>query len=291
MTKFSLISDIHLNHYIQIGTQSNITTGIKQFCDRCGITEDENEFLVVAGDLSDYNVHSMAFLEYTSKIYKAVFWCHGNHDMALISSSQMKTYKNNSFLRLKELIDFSNSLPNVFYLDGQVEWNGLKILGNFGGYDFNYSNKHFGISKEVMLKHWQNWFDCNYWRMNGSNQDPLSLVIDGRYITINPLVYQGKCEAVLESFSESSDIIVTHCGPLAHDIPMRYHSKETGYFYSDYQHILNSMKDNSVYCYGHTHDTKYLLGHSHYGNIKLVCNPYGYPHEKNAASKVITVEL
>lgn len=95
------------------------------------IPEQIGEVVVVAGDISHYNLQSFWVLEYLSQHYKQVFFVLGNHDYYLISEHQCKKYNHNSINRVNELIEMITDLSNVVLLQEYepYDYNGTLFAG------------------------------------------------------------------------------------------------------------------------------------------------------------------
>lgn len=147
LTSIDYISDLHLEYQF-----SFVERKFDKYIESILPDYSDYEFLVIAGDISDYNSYSKTFLTKISKFYKHVIVVLGNHDLYLPTKTQRRKYYN-SHHRVIDLI-YDTNIPRNVHFVGQ--WNNnLKVLkseanemiafvGGFLGYPTNSkSEKYF----------------------------------------------------------------------------------------------------------------------------------------------------
>lgn len=136
--KIDYISDLHLDFYIRIKGkwQPKMVAFLTSL-----LPKEKGDVLIIAGDLSHYNVQSFFLLKFFSDIYKQLFFVLGNHDYYLVAENQEKKYHRKSIEREIELTQMISVLPNVKLLSlfeafvykgvtfaGSTSWYGLETI-------------------------------------------------------------------------------------------------------------------------------------------------------------------
>lgn len=259
--KISYVSDLHLdswNQPLKNYTQDNYLLSLLDF------ENDDSEILIIAGDISHYNMQIFNFLDFISKYYTFIIITFGNHEM----------YKMNyccSFCRLSELIDLCSEIHNVVFLTGQTfTYNNITFGGTGGWYDFSYKNptieewNHFSNDSN-QIKHNDD-FECPTW--NRWHPD----------IPFHPLIFFHSEYTKLENIINDVDVLITHIGPIVpENIPDKYKCSSTGFYYFDGSKLLQNTKKLKYWIFGHTHQS-YSIKHN---DTLIVSNPIGYMNENN----------
>lgn len=249
--KAFIISDLHTDH---INGSRTSEDKILKYLEPKLCPAD---VLIVAGDISDSARVFSRTINALCKLYPKVVYCLGNHDYTVHSVNNETSYQKAA----RAVSGITN--PNAIHLNGQSFniSNNSKIGGSMGAYDFSYSEKYFGLSFDAMLALWPSWYDGTHWNLGDKTYKDF---LNDESLKIDNLIHKDAC-----------NIMVTHIGPKAWDIPNKFHNKYTGYFYFDGQRYLDAMPSGSTWIFGHTHDQKIL----DLGNVRLLCNPLGYPGE------------
>lgn len=249
MSTIFLLSDLHIDHYL--GGDPSISA-IKKLLEPHLCPAD---IISIAGDISNYTKASAKTLKALSEMYSHVVWTIGNHDMVSHNGE-------NSFIKVNRIAESVKTVPNIHYMNGTIFEFGAAMFGGSMGYcDFSYSEKHFGLSKEIMEHKWfTSWFDARMW--NIGSKGPLDVWAE-EYSKLDDCVNAG------------CNFMVSHIGPAAINVDARFHNPYTGFFYFDGLNMLAKMPVGSVWHFGHTHD----YFNMELGNVRLMCNPFGYPDE------------
>ena len=270
-TNIDIISDLHFDYWVKSSacTKSRMEHFINHI-----LPETPSDILIIAGDIGHYNTQNIMGLQILKDTYKYICWTHGNHDLLLITKSSLKKYHKDSFKRLSKMVELSNELENVYYLDGNViDIDGITIGGASGWYDFQYGIQVHYSSIEQMHMMWSNG------------------MIDARKIfpvLFDTLKYADEQYKKLDTVVNSSpDIIVSHVGPDWGKIHPRFNDPSTGLFYFDGKELLSKLDENTTWVYGHTHDR---IEYQHHMGCHMMCNPMGYPWECRNPIKTITIE-
>ena len=259
---FYFTSDLHIDHYCD--SSKDIPQFIQKFLPRADI-------LCVAGDTSDNPKIFIDFYREVSKLYKSVFLVFGNHDLTVQHDDY---FLQNPFTETQKKLDWLKEklaeLPNVTLLDGTVATCGkIKIGGTMGFNDFSVGSALYPRTKSELKKEWQYWFDNVNWRYKNNNPD---------------LILQDELGKLSKIIQEKPDIIMTHFIPTAVGIPEKYKNEiSNAFFYFDANNFLTSMKHNSLWIAGHTHDFSKKIFSYKKGlftkKVNLLVNPIGYPME------------
>lgn len=107
--KINYLSDIHMDFHVpfqknQEKWEQHTREWIRDKIENH--TKDKQDLVAIAGDISHYNNQSYWVIDEFRKQYDFVFVTLGNHDYYLISKNQQKKYKNSSFFRTMELIEW-----------------------------------------------------------------------------------------------------------------------------------------------------------------------------------------
>ncbi|MGG0667897.1 metallophosphoesterase [Lederbergia citrisecunda] len=246
--KVSYISDLHLDfhapfHKNQIKWQRRTRNFILNLIE----TDIDREVIVIAGDISHFNMQSIWALEVFSDYYEQVFLTDGNHDNYLISKSQSNKYNNNHHNRVFELIDLTSKMKNVKFLGSFIEYE-------FKGKTFAGSNFWYPLenTNQQMFFH------------NISNDSKLISGADHESIHEQHLFEMERYECL-----GWVDVIVTHVPPISINSHYKYNSTVC------YLAPVKELKAN-----------RYIFGHCHEQSVyekagsKFYINAVGYPDEK-----------
>lgn len=269
---FDLISDIHLDFYIDVRkSEAKMRKKISEFVTSILPDESEWKVLVIAGDLGHYNHQNVFLLEELKKYYKNIVLVSGNHDYYLVSSNVQNKYKNNSMKRILEMRKNASKIEGVQYLDGQmIEIDNVKYGGVGMWYDFSYGNQFLGKSTTSLYSLWK-------YLMNDSK------LIKGLDFGIE-FNEANKEKEKLNNIIEDSDIIITHVGPDWSYIPSEYKFEDsTAFYYFDGKPYFDKIK-NKVWVYGHVHYRSDYDSH----NCRFINASLGYPSE-NKNRKIVNI--
>lgn len=242
--KIDYISDLHMDFYVKHNTNhSKWKQQTEKFLEEL-LPNELGEVLIIAGDLSHYNMQSSFVLEYFSKLYKQVLFVLGNHDYYLISDNQSRKYKHNSKNREYELTSnfFLKSSNVIPLLDFEIyEHKGVKFAGSTNWYslsdpkDRNFFNTFSNDSKLI----------------KGINIELLNKLELQNYNKLNEV-----------------DVIVTHVPPII----INSHHK-----YDRTSCYLNELKPFKAkhWIFGHCHEQNVYEKE----DVKFYVNALGYPNE------------
>jgi len=245
--KIDVTSDIHIDFWINpqsVKSTRKQTNRISSFISNL-IPKEPSDTLVIAGDIGHYNWQNLIFLEQCRVIYKDVIWVHGNHDLYLVSSQSYKTYSGDSFNRLNEMIEMSNSIAGVHYLNGNIiNINNFIIGGSSAWYDNGYGSNEWNMNEQAFITKWRNYLnDANY-----------IYVTDTDTHEIDSLAYSNNEKKILNNIVEECDLIVTHIAPDWTHTPIHYLMPESTFYSFDGRNLLSKTKPNAKWLFGHTHD-------------------------------------
>lgn len=276
------LSDIHINNWVSIY--------LPEYAQRKGIRElivkilpsSPSEILVIAGDLGHENDQTKILLEILREFYKIVLWNEGNHDLYLFTETKEK-YGFNSFNRLKEMVELSNQIENVFYLSGTKEIDG-KVFGGFPTwYDMSYGVEVCFRSPIYIKNLWKLMPCARLIYTNGKDRPKFDW-----------LKYAQDQKSKLEDGFRSCDLIFGHVSPDWSRLKSHHQDEPfSTFFHFDGRKILEEC-EGKTWIFGHTHERyDYFMNGCH-----LLCNPLGYPghggfyEERNFEGfSILTVEI
>jgi predicted phosphodiesterase len=280
--KINFVSDIHLDFWIKEKDTSTLKFNVKLEDFVFNILQPtpdcKNEILVIAGDTGHYNQQTKALLTMLKGMYKEILIVFGNHDMYLVSNSQVSKYNSKSTNRLQELQEICEELE-IYYLDGNVvEIDGVK----FGG-----TGSWYNLTTEWEKDTWNK-------VMNDSNliYDGYAVQSYGMYQSYsqpsnnwNPIKFYDKEKAKLIRIAEEKcDVFITHMGlhePLESEgMAPEYLDDEHNIFYYTNNEELLEKSGCKVHIFGHTHQS---LDFDMNG-IRMLCNPLGYKSDMTGNS-------
>lgn len=241
--KIDYISDLHSDFHVKhSGNYDKWEVKTHSFLESL-LPDNKGKVLIIAGDLSHYNIQSKWCLEFFSKQYDKVFFVLGNHDYYLVSNGQREKYKNNSKSREFELMSMIPHLQNVSMLFDYVvyEYEGIRFAGSTNWYPLTEY-------KDIQFFH------------NMSN--------DSRLIKGMDIGNENYKESEAYSKMNNVDVLITHVPPIIINSHHKYGSASC---------YLNELKDVKAkyHVFGHCHEK----GEYDKAGIKFYINAIGYPDE------------
>ncbi|QIC46244.1 hypothetical protein GAG94_03340 [Lysinibacillus sphaericus] len=241
--KTDYISDLHLDFYIRHdGNYGKWESKTHLFLEKL-LPVNKGEVLVIAGDLSHYNIQSKWCLEYFSQHYDHVFFVLGNHDYYLVSNGQRDKYKKKSKEREYEIMTLIDTLTNVTMLtDFKVfNYKDLKLAGSTSWYPLTEFN------------------DVNFFNTVSN---------DSRLINGMDIGNENYHEGLAYENMEEVDVLITHVPSILINSHHKYGSS------SCYLNELKQIKAKHN-IFGHCHEQSVYdkVG------IKFYINALGYPNE------------
>jgi len=268
--KFDLISDIHIDFYVNIcKPEYKMRRRISEFVTSI-LPDVPSDTLAICGDIGHYNSQNVMLLEELRKHYQNIVLVFGNHDLYLVSNNARGKYRRNSLLRLEEMKVLASAIEGVYILDGNVvELDGIKFGGCIMWYDFSYVVQELGLKIE----------NAKYcWRTESND----SRLIAGFPLNVTEMFEKEKSK--FDNILCNSDVILTHVGgEWSHCDPRFKTELSTSLYYFDGKPWMNKLK-GKIWCFGHDHYRRdYTLNDCRYVNGAL-----GYPDENNGC-KIVTV--
>lgn len=262
---FDLISDIHLDFYVDVRhPELKMRKRIKEFVNSI-LLEEKQKVLIIAGDLGHYNHQNIFLLEELKNFYEHIILVSGNHDYYLVSSSVKNKYKSDSMKRISEMRNNASKIENVHYLDGDIiEIDKVKYGGVGMWYDFSYGKFSFGKSQEALFNKWKE-------VMNDSQ------LIKGLDF-FSDFKEADKEKEKLDLIIDDSDIVITHVGPEWSRIPHEFkYDVCTSFYYFDGRPYFDKIEDK-VWVFGHAH---YRNDYDMHG-CRFINASLGYPSERKS---------
>jgi predicted phosphodiesterase len=259
------LSDIHIDFWVNPQAPEFVQSKkIEEFITPFIPTNPSN-ILIIPGDIGHSNDQNILLFEILKKTYKYILYVEGNHDLYLILPGQKQQYQNDSFLRLREMIDLSSKIEGVYYLSGFMEIEGVKIGGFPMWYDNSYGLEVCARSPIFINQLWKQWMaDSRF-----------IFTHDSKYPHMDWLTYAASQKQILEASYKDCRVIFSHVSPDWSHLKPQYQGDPTStFFHFDGREILKNCK-GKTWVHGHTH----LLYDEYTEGCHILCNPLGYPSE------------
>ena len=206
------------------------------------------DFLVVAGDSVVFAVQPEQEIKpvfrFFSEHARRVLWIEGNHEYYKSLGHEHTEAK---------MANYAGRYKNVYWLRNSAIW--LDGVHFFGG---------------------TMWFPDR----DGLNQMYEKTIADFSQIKdLGHWVYQANEEftSCANELVRQDTIVVTHHLPHARSTPEAFRGDQLNRFFVSDQTRLIEENQPRLWLHGHSHAAcDYMLGET-----RVVCNPYGYPHERN----------
>jgi predicted phosphodiesterase len=259
-------SDLHLEFSAPNNLDWNLTEEDAESFTRYNVAfpmkEDSETVLVVAGDLAQLERFDKAviFLKSWAKRFKHVIYVLGNHEF-------YKFYLNINIADLREKVKDCNNISIFGNEPGSVIIDGVNFI---------CGTLWTKVSDDDFL-----------FVMRGLNDYHIIAYDSDRTRIISPVdttkIHETSLLVMAESFDPSlKNVVVTHHMPSFSAVDPAYkNSYINAGFTSDLDDFILKHKPD-VWIFGHTH-TKY---NGYVGMTRLLCNPFGYPHERNLQNGV-----
>ena len=243
MTKFHLLSDLHLEFDTDKGTDF--------FYNLAGhVALDNPDALILAGDIASTWPLLERSLNMFLSLYPKVFFVAGNHDVYGRTWSKLQTQLND-FIH-----DFAGPSNLTCFDNGECTWEDRNITfyGSTG---------------------WVNPLGQNYLDYDlGAMKEPL------QWMPEESAKFKQFLRS-RENREGEKRILLTHFIPHSIGIAPRWKGINNWYFHNPVDNYVMDL-DLDVCCFGHTHDPcdKTYSPNSNYRETRYLCNPRGYPNEK-----------
>ena len=197
-----------------------------------------------------------------------------------------------SFRFLKQAIEYlANGQFQIIFVAGNHEFYGKSFeevedtLRDLESKHLNFhwlNNNHVTISNQRFIGGTL-WFEKS---KESTDKYIKRYLSDFSYIkNFEPEVFERfeASKKFLEEKIQQDDIIVTHHMPSYKCIDEKYkYSLLNCYFANNLDYIIKK-KCPKIWIYGHTHAAQDFF----IDKTRMLCNPYGYPHEKSRADKFV----
>ena len=284
--KLAVMSDFHVETNLK-----KFGGNIRNFLKTNIINQENNniDIFIIPGDISEDEDTIISTLTELKNLLPntVILYTYGNHELWDYKTYQMKRFidinynaSKNKIARLKRKIKKLNN-KDIYLLDGNIfKYKGIKILGIPMWYDFSYGYQ-LGYDKDYLLKLWNKFmYDSKmiFWQTNKN------------FLNFNSLEFYNyqyrKLKRILKK-EKNVDIVFSHIGPIAPENMNSMFKNEpaSAFYFFDGKKILEQYNHIKYWFFGHTHE-HYEID---YNNTKIICNAYGYPHEKH--NKLLIIEI
>lgn len=222
------------------------------------------DLLIIAGDLGCGHDRQLDFIKSVSSQVPTILIL-GNHDPMWSTLKETKEFWNN--------VD----LKGFYFLDNQtIEINGIHFIGSTLWSDLNKDP----VNSLYIMK---NIADYKAIYKDEAHKS---------FVNISDLQdeFEKSLEFVNEELQKSypRKVLITHHLPTYASVSEKYlTSRANAAFATDLTNMLLYSTGLELCAHGHTHETlNYKLGDLH-----VVCNPLGYPHENNQYTNNFLIEI
>ncbi|MFC5452944.1 metallophosphoesterase family protein [Paenibacillus aestuarii] len=274
MRQFDLISDIHLDFWV------NETSSLwwqewklKRFIRKL-LPEDVSNTLLIAGDLGHSNKQNYLFLKQLKKYYANIVVVMGNHDYYLDKASLARQGSRDSMDRCRHMMMIADRLPGIRYLDGDtVMLDGIVFGGCGMWYDLQYGIQVLKSTQDHIFKQWIQ-VSNDYTHLRGKPRMTLDM-------------FQLE-KAKLEKVIAASDVIVTHVSPDWSRVPKgRELELTTSFYYFDGSGYADQLA-GKIWCFGHIHERMDYVEH----RCRFINASLGYPKQRREVpAKIRTITI
>lgn len=190
---------------------------------------------------------------------------------------------------------------NIAYLCNKYE-NVIYVAGNHEMYNSSFSEIESLLSKIKLSNfHWLNDSTCT---INGTKflggtlwfrDDPLNQLYERQLSDFSYIedfrneVYKRnkKTIGVLTKQMDENIVVVTHHLPSYKSVNEKYKGDQLNRFFVCDMENLVLKKQPKIWIHGHSHDScEYMIG-----NTRIICNPKGYPQERNNFDCNLIIEI
>lgn len=262
--KIQIASDIHLEfgHTVRIenaGADVLVLAG-DICCARSFKSKEKN--------IENYDLYR--FFEEVSKNFKDVIYIMGNHEHYKFSYRETEIC----------LRDFLSEYKNIHFLQNQsFVIDGVRFIGSTLWTDMN---KNCPLTKNALEQYMNDFRIIKFKDMNDN------------YFKFTPDIAYGEHRNAinfigheLADHPDQKCVVVTHHAPSFQSVHPKYADQTlmNGGYASDLEHVFT---DNvKLWVHGHMHDSfDYVVGSS-----RVVCNPYGYPRERESVNTKLVLEI
>lgn len=225
------------------------------------------DVLVLAGDImmakhknnKEKSLHYHKFFEHVAKEFDYIIYVPGNHEH----------YSNLFNDTVADLKDFLRIYPHIYVLNNNsVEIDGTLYIGSTLWTDFHGGNPvvKYAVQQGMNDYHCIKYKDSkgNYYKLRADNT-LTEHNIARQFIVDNAKMHNGPV------------VIITHHCPFYDSIHENYKNDYhmNGAFSSNLEHLIPDLPNVKLWLHGHTHHAFDYQKE----NIRVVCNPHGYPNE------------
>lgn len=221
------------------------------------LSNDSADVLLLAGDLSICSQLEDAVKSICNR-YKQVVYVAGNHEY-------YQSYRTAVEPILSRL---TADIPNFHWLE-----NDTVTLTDEGGHE-------------------QRFVGCTLWFPDAPDNVLYEAGLNDFHVIggFKPWVYQRNQESMdfLSNTIQTEDIVITHHAPSSQSVGTRFQGSDFNRFFvcKGGDQILAATKPK-LWVHGHMHSgVDYMAG-----DTRVLCNPFGYPHEGNNFDEKLFLEL
>ncbi len=236
----------------------------RQWLDNLSLFDYQNDFLILAGDITDLLPLFKKTLTNLRKRFQEVFFVPGNHDLWILRD------RNPIMKNSLEKLDFIRSIATDCGVRMEpLYFSSVVIIPLFSWYDYS-----FGKASPEILKTWADFVACKW----PENYDQIN--ITNYFIDMN--------QPIISDFREKTEktvvISYSHFLPRIDLMPSYIpYNKRILYPVLGTSLLEQQIRllDSQIHIYGHSHVNNQVVK----DNTLYINNAFGYPYEKGITEK------
>lgn len=258
--KAAVISDIHIDEQVNEGEFEDCFASI--------INKSNVDYLLIAGDISEYYLRSLAFIKrLRNKISAKLYFCPGNHDLWSKFEPDRKLEEIAAYMEGKHGDPGFLQNKAVFLSKNTVLVAGCGWYDYSFAYEGKFTEQH--LTKKSYMGRW--WKDGLYAKHGIGDKE-----VNNKW--------NKELETLVDKYSDYDIIFMTHMVNHPAFLVGEDHEK-----YQMFQYFNGFLGSNGLYEITKKQGIKYAIsGHVHYRNsfleegVYYMCRCLGYPREYTA---------
>jgi putative phosphoesterase len=253
----AVISDIHIDEQMDEGEFED--------CFALCVNKSNVDYLLIAGDVSEYYMRTLAFIKrLKEKVFAKLYFCPGNHDLWSKYEPQLSVENVVDYMRGKK------GDPNFLQNDAVFLSDQTVLIAGCGWYDYSFAYEGKFTEEHLAQKHYMGrWWKDGLYAKHG---------ISDRQVNEK---WNEDLIMLVDKYSGYDIIFMTHMVNHPAFLVGEDHEK-----YEMFQYFNGFMGSEGLYKITKMPSIKYAIsGHVHYrksfseGGVYYMCRCLGYPKE------------
>ncbi len=258
--KVAIISDIHID-------EQDDELVFEDVFAQC-INDSGADILLIAGDISEYYMRTLAFIKrLRKKVSAELYFCPGNHDL------WSKFEPNISVVDVIQYMEGKNGDDSFLQNRGVLLTDRTALVAGCGWYDYSFAYPDKFTEEQLSKKRYMDrWWRDGMYAKHGMTDTEVNLL------------WKNQLVKIVDSFADYDVIFMTHMVNHPAFLVGEDHEK-----YEMFQYFNGFLGSYGLYEVAKSSNIKYAVsGHVHYrksfmeDGIYYMCRCLGYPREFNA---------